>query len=242
MALIPDYVHDATGRMLGVLLPYFRRSPGGISDADTYARYRRALLRMQSDPREAARSRTLAADLALVAEGYRLASDSPRAVITGLERVVVAARAIVPVTGRSVGKRLQAENEAALALLIEVLSIASQGAAVADLAPRSYDEARRYRQSFARSIDLAIERAADQGQIDLVRPLRDLQGRIARDMIERGRPLARVVAYETEVPLPAVTLAHLLYQDARRADELMAENPGHDHPSFMPRNGRAYSR
>lgn len=241
MAVIPDYVHDATARILAALLPLAKRTPGGVADAEVYARYRRVLARLADDPREAARSATLADDLALVLDGYREASDDMRAVIAGLERLIVAARAHVPVAAGGFGRTLQRANEIALTLLVEALAIASQGAAVARVAPKSYDEARRIRQSFGRSIDLSIERAADQGQIETARALRDLSGRIARDMIERGRPLARVVAYETAVPLPAVTLAHLLYQDATRAGELAAENTS-DHPAFMPTEGRAYSR
>lgn len=242
MALIPDYVHDSTARILAILLPLFARTPGGIADGDIYARYRRTLARLTADPRAAARSGTLAADLAQVADGYRLASDDARLAIDGLERVATAARAVQPVAGVSVGRRLQAANEISLSLLIECLAVASHGAAIGTLTPRSYDEARRLRQRFGRSCDLAGERASDFGDIATARALRALGGAVARDMIERGRPLARVVGYQTTVPLPAVVLAHLLYQDGNRADELAAENAGHDHPSFMPTAGRAYSR
>ena len=62
-----------------------------------------------------------------------------------------------------------------------------------------------------------------------------------RDLTERGRPLPRYVTFETGLPLPAVVLAHRLYQDAGRADELAAENDA-AHPAFMPTAGRALSQ
>jgi len=87
-----------------------------------------------------------------------------------------------------------------------------------------------------------IERASDRDDVEVIRALRDAQSWLVRDLIERGRPLARMVDYGTAVPLPAVVLAHMLYQDAGRADELRGENPQHDHPAFMPMSGRALTR
>ena len=121
-------------------------------------------------------------------------------------------------------------------------SLAGQAQAVSAVALRSHDEAQRLRARLVRSFDVGLDRASDRGDIEVMRLLRETLGKLARDLIERGRPLARIVSYETAVPLPAVVLAHMLYQDASRADELMAENAAHDHPAFMPMTGRAYSR
>lgn len=240
-APVPDYVLASTERILGELLPLLARPAAAVTDAAEFARYRQRLETLAEDTRAAARSDTLAEDLAALIDGYRAAVDDPRAVIDGLERLVTAARGVVYVTATCATEEIQRRNEEALALLFETLAIAAQGAALADLVPRSSDEANRYRLRFGRSCRLAIERAGDGGQMPVARALRELGGAIARDMIERGRPLARIVGYETAVRLPAVTLAHLLYQDAGRRDELAAENET-DHPGFMPRAGTAYSR
>jgi prophage DNA circulation protein len=45
--------------------------------------------------------------------------------------------------------------------------------------------------------------------------------------------LARLGTYTPLTVLPALVLAHRIYQDATRADELVARN-GISHPAFMP--------
>lgn len=239
---VPDYILGASQRILTALLPLFERTPGAITDLEDYARYRRDIRVLKADTRAAARREDLADRVAGIAASYRMCSADPRAVIDGLERVAVAARAFVPTTGRTAAARQQAINEQALCLLFEGVALAEIGNAVASLIPRSHDEALRLRQRLGRTFDIAIERASDQGAADVQRALRECQGRLVRDLIERGRPLARVVSYQTAIPLPAVVLAHRLYQDAGRADELRAENSATDHPAFMPFSGRAYSR
>lgn len=241
-AYMPDYVLDATARILKSLLPLFERTPGPVADRNRFSAYRRTLATLKADPRAAARSTTLERDVAAIAEGYRVASSDPRAVIRGLERVVVSARAQVLTEPRCATLALQRENEKILLLLFEAVALAEAGNAVSAIAPRSYDEALGLRQRLGRAFDVTIERASDMGVVDLMRPLSEAQAALTRDLIERGRPLARLVRYETAVPLPAVVLAHRFYQDASRADEIIAENGGTDHPSFMPMSGRAYSR
>lgn len=242
LAPMPDYVLAATSRILDATVPLFERTPGPIADAPTFSAYRRTISRLKADTRAAARSGTLAEDLAAIAAGYRTAASDMRAVIRGLERVVVAARAQPLTVARSNTLERQRRNEQMLLLLIECLALAEAGNAVSALAPRSYDEAASLRHRLGRGFDLTLERASDFGLFDLMRPLREAQATLTRDLIERGRPLARLIAYATAVPLPAVVLAHRFYQDGARADELRAENGATDHPAFMPMTGRAYSR
>lgn len=241
-APMPDYVLAATAKILGAIVPLFERTPGPVADATRFSAYRRTVREMKADLRAAARSDTLAGDLASIAEGYRVAASDMRAVIQGLERVVVAARTVVLTEPRCATLERQRDNERTLLLHIEAVSLAEAGNAVSALAPRSYDEAIALRQRLGRAFDLTIERASDLGANDLLRPLREVQAMLTRDLIERGRPLARLVTYQTAVPLPSVVLAHRFYQDASRADELVAENGATDHPAFMPMTGRAYSR
>lgn len=239
----PDWIFDATGGFLARVLPLLRRGAGATVDVASAARARRTLDRLAADPRAAARSSTLVADLAEVVASYRAASGDMRAVIAGLTRVVVAVRAepvIVPATSAS--DRLRQSHELALGGYVEVLALAEIAAALARLRLDSHDEARTLRARLVRLYDIAIERAAERGDIDAAMALRTTLGALSRDLVERGRPLARITRYETAVPLPAVVLAHELYQDAGRSAELAAENPGHDHPAFMPMAGRARSR
>lgn len=237
----PDYVLVTTTEVLGDVLPLYRRTPGSVGDAAAFARWRRVLDRLLADTRAAARSTTLAADLAAIASGYRLASSDMLAVIDGLERVVERVRLFQPVEARSAFRAMQREHELALTGLLEALALAETANAVAVLALASQQQAQRLRLRLARTFDVAIERAADRSDAEVLRSLRETQASLVRDLIERGRPLARVVGYETGLPMPAVVLAHMLYQDAGRAGELAAQNPA-DHPGFMPMTGRAMSR
>lgn len=239
---IPDYVFTATARMLDALLPKFKRTPGAIADEALYAAYQRDVRELLADTRAAARSASLASDIASIAASYRKASGEPRLVIAGLLRVTVGARAFQPVAARTATLAKQRLNEQILALVFEATALAEAANAVASLIPRSSEESRALRQNLSREFDLTIERAADFGQPYMLRALRELHGKTVRDLIERGRPLARIVTFETVLPLPAVVLAHRLYQDAGRRDELTSENAATDHPAFMPSVGRAYSR
>ena len=239
---LPDYVLHATGRILGALLPLFERTPGQVSDVARFSAYRRTVTTLRADTRAAARSGTLAQDIANIAEGYRVASTDMRAVIQGLERIAVRARAQTLSEPRSATLARQLRNEQTLLLIFEAVALAEAANAVSAFAPRSFEEARGLRDRLGRSFDVTIERASDLGAFELMRPLQKAQAMLTRDLIERGRPLARLVSYETMVPLPAVVLAHRYYQDAGRASELRAENSGTDHPAFMPLHGQAYSR
>lgn len=241
----PDYILDSAERILTSILPLFRRTPGGVADAARYASYRRKAAVMLADTRAAARSGTLVADLADIAEGYREASSDMRAVVAGLERIAVATRAFVVAqqgTPPLASVELQRQNEMELLGLIEALALVGIARALATMRIASHDEASRLRARMGRLFDTAIERASEAGRIEVMRELRALAAAITRDMIERGRPLARIVGYETGVPLPSVVLAHMLYQDAGRAEEIRRENARHDHPSFMPTTGRVLSR
>lgn len=241
--MTPDYVLGAVARILEAVLPLCRRRSGGVADQDVHARTIKILDRLAADTRAAARSPTLAADLASVLNGYRLASDSAPAVIDGLERIVSVCRAWQPVAPASDTQLLQAFAEAELCGLIEALAVSGQALAVAGYRLRSHEEAQQLRRRLGLSFDVAIERAADAGRIAVLRQLRTMAAAVTRDLIERGRPLARMVTYQTAAPLPSVVLAWNLYQDAGRAGELEAENTAAlVHPAWMPVSGRALSR
>ena len=59
-------------------------------------------------------------------------------------------------------------------------------------------------------------------------------------LTQTARPLPRMLSYRFFNSYPSVVLAHRLYADAGRADELMQENKT-IHPAFMQMSGRALS-
>jgi prophage DNA circulation protein len=60
-------------------------------------------------------------------------------------------------------------------------------------------------------------------------------------LVETGRPLPRLLNFQFSTALPTLVMAHKLYADAGRADELRAENKV-VHPAFAPRIGVALSK
>lgn len=239
----PDWMFDTTAEALGAVLPLYRSAAGGVADRDAYAAMRKVLGRLLADTRAATRSASLVGDLAFVAVGYRLSAADLRLAIQGYERVIVATRAVPVVSPvHTATETLQQQHELWLLGTIEAQALAGIAASVARLPLDSHDEARRLRLRLGRTFDVAIERAADRGDIDVVMALRRAAGALSRDLIERGRPLARITSYATALPLPSVVLAHELYQDAGRADQLEADNPVFDHPAFMPMTGIARSQ
>lgn len=241
MPNVPDWTLAASVAVLDLVLPVFARPPSVAADAEREAEWRDTWRRLNADTRAAARASTLAEDLADIVDGYGAAADDARAAYVGLQRAVNAVRAYQPATATTGSLALQRANEIALTALIEHLAIAAQARALARMTLASYDEAARYRAAIVQTCDTAIDRVSDAGNADMVRVLRNLLAVVVRDLIERGRPLARLANYETGAPLPAAVLAHALYYDAGRADDLARQNAA-PHPAFMPLAGKALSQ
>lgn len=67
----------------------------------------------------------------------------------------------------------------------------------------------------------------------VVRALSDLRAAVVRDVAMRAEFLRQRSTFPTQALLPALVLAHRIYQDADRADELVARNAV-AHPLFVP--------
>jgi len=93
----------------------------------------------------------------------------------------------------------------------------------------------------ALAFDEVIETASDDRAVDVVRDMSELQAGVARHLAETSRPLPDMIDYKVPRRLPSLVIAHQLYHDAGRADELIAEN-GTIHPAFMLETGKALSR
>lgn len=65
------------------------------------------------------------------------------------------------------------------------------------------------------------------------RPLANLATQVALEMNQRAASLAPLSSYRPLTTQPALLIAHRLYGDARRADEIVARN-GIAHPGFVP--------
>lgn len=130
-------------------------------------------------------------------------------------------------------RRRQADNRRALAALIRRGAALEAARTVPVLRFDSYDDAVRRRDRLAGQLDAAAAEAADLGDDGAWRALSDLRRAVVRDITRRGGSLARIRHIVPATTEPALTLAHRLYGDARRAEEIVARNRIR-HPGFVP--------
>jgi len=128
---------------------------------------------------------------------------------------------------------------ALLSALFRQGALTTRARANAALTYPSFDAAEEARAALV--TDIAVERraAADLGHDDVYRALGGLQASVTRDSRTRSRDLARLVDYDVG-PGPALVIAHRLWRDARRADDL-GQGAAVWHPAFLPGRGRALS-
>ena len=95
-------------------------------------------------------------------------------------------------------------------------------------------------QSLIQPFEDAEEIAADSMDPATFQALVALHGAITNHLVKTALPLPRMLMFQFFDTLPSLVLAHRLYADAGRADELVAENKI-VHPLFCPTVGRALS-
>ena len=88
--------------------------------------------------------------------------------------------------------------------------------------------------------DDAEELAADDMDQASFMALVSLDAAITNYLVTTARPLPQMVNYQFAVPLPSLVIAHRLYQDASRADQVVKENKI-VHPAFCLPIGAALS-
>lgn len=113
--------------------------------------------------------------------------------------------------------------------------------ASADYLPRSYDDAAALRESLAAALDVEIEAAGDAFLDETYQALKKLRQAMVLDLTNRGGSLPTLMTVNLAANLPALAVAQLLYRDASRSDQLIAEADV-IHPAFMPTNFKALSR
>jgi prophage DNA circulation protein len=93
------------------------------------------------------------------------------------------------------------------------------------------DQAVALRDALVAQIDTELE--VNDPPADVATALTQMRAAVVRDVAARAEYLAKRAAYTPKAVLPALVLAHRIYQDATRADELVARN-GVRHPAFVP--------
>lgn len=143
---------------------------------------------------------------------------SPAVALSGSSR----ARSLTNDTARAdLQRRLSLTNQA------RVLAVA-----ITDTdAVATSDQATALRDALVAQIDTELE--VNDPPAAVARALTAMRAAVVRDVAARSEFLQSRSTFTPLAVLPAVVLAHRIYQDAARADELVARN-GVAHPAFMP--------
>jgi prophage DNA circulation protein len=141
--------------------------------------------------------------------------------------------AVDPITP---SRQAQSDNQEALVGLIQCLAAAEAVTAIAGITFTSYDDAVAARDDIADRLDVIALGMADAFQDVPARAVEDARTAIIRDVTARGGSLAHLYTYTPLVTLPALVLAHSLYDDTGdiegRAAEIVARNKI-AHPGFV---------
>jgi prophage DNA circulation protein len=121
------------------------------------------------------------------------------------------------------------------------LSLAFEGRIIADTTFVRREEIEALKREMNEAFSEREEATADSMDSMTYRALIELHAAIMYYLIETGRPLPRMVRFQFANILSSLVMAHKLYGDAKRADELRIENRI-VHPAFMQKTGRALSR
>lgn len=103
--------------------------------------------------------------------------------------------------------------------------------AITDQAVATADQATTWRDQVVDQIDVELELA--EPDATTARALSNLRAAVVRDVAERAELLRQRSTFTSVAVLPALVLAHRIYLDADRADELVQRN-GVRHPAFVP--------
>ncbi|WP_028310985.1 DNA circularization protein [Derxia gummosa] len=121
-------------------------------------------------------------------------------------------------------------NDAAVQTLVRQQLLVMAAASVARMPELPVaDDAEQLAQRIAAAIDGELATATDGEFAALV----DLRGAVLRDVATRARDSARLRSITPVTVLPVAVLAHDLYADATRADEILTRNRIR-HPLFVP--------
>jgi prophage DNA circulation protein len=129
---------------------------------------------------------------------------------------------------------------AAMAAMRDAMAAACRRAALVSLArasasyqPSSYNDAAALRVVLAAALDNEITAAGDAGEDASYTALKALRSAVVQDLTVRGASLPSIVTVNLQLPLPSLVIAHRLYLDASRSDQIAAE-AGAIHPAFCP--------
>lgn len=134
-------------------------------------------------------------------------------------------------------RRLQAQSTQALHRLVQRAAVAAAARASSAADYASLDDALDVRVRLLAAIDAQMEATdvvtGESIDDDVYQALAALRAAASEDLLIRGGKLPRITRHTSPATLPALVIAHRLYGDASRADEIVARNKVR-HPGFVP--------
>jgi prophage DNA circulation protein len=168
---------------------------------------------------------TLVASAADPADAIRLATDLASFAPTGT------------FTSSPIGSAMSS-MQTSCAALFRRAALAGVALSCAQYQPSSYNDATAVLENVTALFDAEILTAGDAGDDASYTALRTLRSSVVNDLQTRGGNLASLVTMTFAGALPALALAHRIYDDATRADQLVQQvQPVH--PLFMPKSFQA---
>lgn len=176
-------------------------------------------------------------DATTIDEYFQRISDVVSAILNSTGGVNERLRALETLANTLSTTYQQAAADQAVAATVNSAILVLCSGAMASVAvtanPGSSDEAAALSERVSTQIDLALVSAGDRGDDDVYDALLSLRDSFLSTMATLSQELVELIDFRTTSPIPALTLANRLYQDAGRADELIAATTV-PHPAFMP--------
>lgn len=173
----------------------------------------------------------IAANVAALSEAVRTAAQSPADQVRLLSELADYFPAGVS-SSAAIGTALSDASTAAAALCRRS-AMASLGAACSGYLPSSSNDAMTLLGSVTDLFDAEIIVAADAGDLTTWQSFRAMRSALVSDLTKRAAQLPAQRQITTRTPMPSLTLAYRLYEDATRSDDLIAR-AAPIHPAFMP--------
>ncbi|WP_321968836.1 DNA circularization protein [Paraburkholderia tropica] len=142
-------------------------------------------------------------------------------------------------TDSTIGSAMSTTSTATSALLRRA-AIAQLAQTVAVYQPSSYDDAVSMISTVTSLLDSEIDTAGDAEDDNSYAALRSVRTAVVADLQARAADLASLATMSFGSSLPALVLAHRIYGDASRADQLV-QQVAPVHPLFMPSTFQALS-
>ena len=207
-------------------------APVRAASADTAAWLRRAD-RVRTEALALAR---MPADMAtelldLTRDAVRLAG-TPRAVLASLRPLLDFGSTLTAVLGLTPARQRERANRDRMVLFLRQAAAAEATRAVSRITFAAYDEAAAIRDDLAEAMDAIADAAADLGDDAAYDAVQTLRLAMVRDVTARGGSLTRLFDHRVTTDRPLLVIAHELYGDADRDQEIAARNRIR-HPGFV---------